>query len=287
MGVRQLRSCSDSRFGRSQSYRGLQNTATGDSPLKPSPCRLPRTANRAPRLAFDSLHRMQVFLSFTGRTVTLTAKSTDSVADFRARVQDSEGVPPESQILICRGKLLENGRMLADYGVAEQTTVLLRLRLLSATMDLVTVDPASSAEDRYASFEAVVASSSVPNAGVSVKPAFAIVFNKSADFAGSVAVDGGAYILNRLIKEDRVCIIELQPHLMTLTPKQLREALEAGRRKGHDGSDDCGVTTTIGLGADAPAVPCTTASDTHAPHMLRVEPALPPQTRCATTRSLR
>lgn len=217
---------------------------------------------------------MQVFLSFTGRTVTLSAKCTDSVADFRARVQDSEGVPPDSQILICRGKLLENGRMLADYCVTEQTTVLLRLRLLSATVALVTIDPASSAEDRYASFDAVVASSTVPNAGVSLKPAFAVVFNKSAEFTGSVAVDGGAYILSRLVKEDRVCIIELQPHLMTLNPKQLREALEAGRRKGHAGSDDCRVTTTIGLGADAPAVPCITAFDAHAPHVLRVEPAI-------------
>lgn len=153
--------------------------------------------------------------------------------------------------------------------------MLLRLRVLSATMAMSESDP--GLQERNASYSSIISSNNVPHAGVSLKPSFVVAFTKAAAFTpGSAVMDGGAYVVSRLVKEDRVCIVELQPRLMTLTPRELHAALDAGRRKGEAGANDpdSHSRATTPFLAEAPAVPCSTASSSLAPHVLRVAPAV-------------
>ena len=52
-----------------------------------------------------------------GKTFTLDVAASDSVASVKARIHGKEGIPPEEQCLVFRGKLLEDERTLQDYCV--------------------------------------------------------------------------------------------------------------------------------------------------------------------------
>lgn len=60
---------------------------------------------------------MQIFvMSFTGKTITIEAKPSDTICRVRERIRDAEGIPSDS-ILKFAGKELEDGRMLSDYNI--------------------------------------------------------------------------------------------------------------------------------------------------------------------------
>jgi len=75
---------------------------------------------------------MQVFVkTLSGKTITLDVEPNTSIDEVQKKITEREAIPVEQQRLIFSGKQLtsEEGRTLADYGVQNNSTLHLVLRL--------------------------------------------------------------------------------------------------------------------------------------------------------------
>ena len=80
-------------------------------------------------LAHADAGLMQILIKLlTGKTIPLSVRPSDTVDSIKAKIQELEGLPPDKQQLIYGGKQFQDGSILSDYDIWENSTLHLVLK---------------------------------------------------------------------------------------------------------------------------------------------------------------
>jgi hypothetical protein len=67
--------------------------------------------------------------TMSGRTITVEVEPDEAIESLKSKIAAQEGVPAEQQRLVFGSKQLDGRRSVADYGLGDQSTISLVLRL--------------------------------------------------------------------------------------------------------------------------------------------------------------
>lgn len=64
-----------------------------------------------------------------GNLFKINFEYDNTVADIKKKIEEKDGVKSEHQVLVHAGKILENSRLAVEYGIDDNSTIYLTLRL--------------------------------------------------------------------------------------------------------------------------------------------------------------
>ena len=75
---------------------------------------------------------MQIFIkSLNGKTFIINIESSDSIETLKSKIQEKEGIPMDSQILIISNKVLANKKPISFYNIKSESNINLSLKIKS------------------------------------------------------------------------------------------------------------------------------------------------------------